>query len=130
MANGKEERLLSTLEAAKELGITDVRMRQLLQEGRVGGARKVGTTWVIPVGTDGRPMVEIRRVGRPTLAASSDKAAEASRILTRVRSSLPTRITEKAAPDLWRFQELTRAVRLLATAVEELAEDVEGGADD
>lgn len=34
--------------AAQELGITYSRMRQLLKEGRVRGASKLGQAWVVP----------------------------------------------------------------------------------
>lgn len=34
--------------AAKELGVSGARVRKLLAEGRVRGARKIGRDWVVP----------------------------------------------------------------------------------
>ncbi len=40
--------LLTVTQAATELGVKPVRVRQLCQQGRVKGAEKVGFSWVIP----------------------------------------------------------------------------------
>ena len=34
--------------AAKELGVSGARVRKLLSEGRIRGARKIGRDWVVP----------------------------------------------------------------------------------
>lgn len=40
--------MLSTAEASARLGISERRLRVLLNEGRVIGAQRVGQIWVIP----------------------------------------------------------------------------------
>lgn len=45
---GDDPELLSTEQAARELGISRRRIRQLLSSGRVVGARQVGRWWIIP----------------------------------------------------------------------------------
>lgn len=42
------ESLLTAEQAARELNISPRRMRQLLRDGRVEGARRVGRSWMIP----------------------------------------------------------------------------------
>lgn len=44
----KRETLISVTDAATLLGYHQSRVRQLLAEGRIKGARKVGSVWVIP----------------------------------------------------------------------------------
>ena len=44
----EKENLIDTKEAARELGVTSARIRQLLQAGRIQGARHVGWGWVMP----------------------------------------------------------------------------------
>ena len=39
---------VTTVQAAKQLGLKDSRVRQLCIEGRIVGARKAGGTWFIP----------------------------------------------------------------------------------
>ena len=41
-------RLISVTEAASEWNVTRARIHQLLAEGRIRGAQKVGEVWVIP----------------------------------------------------------------------------------
>ena len=48
MAFKAEGRFMTLSEAAIKLGVTPGRLRQLAQQGRVLGARKVGRAWVIP----------------------------------------------------------------------------------
>ena len=40
--------MVSVTEAASEWNVTRARIHQLLAEGRIRGARKVGEVWVIP----------------------------------------------------------------------------------
>lgn len=40
--------LLTVTQAAAELGVRPVRVRQLCQQGRIRGAEKLGSSWVIP----------------------------------------------------------------------------------
>lgn len=53
---------IGTTEAASYLGISTVRLRILLQQGRVKGAEKQGRTWTIPL-FKGMPIIEERRKG-------------------------------------------------------------------
>jgi hypothetical protein len=53
---------IGTTEAAHHLGISTVRLRILLQQGRVRGAQKQGRNWVIPL-FNGMPAIEERRKG-------------------------------------------------------------------
>lgn len=39
-------------EASEKWNISERRIRQLIQDGRIEGARKMGTTWYIPDETD------------------------------------------------------------------------------
>jgi len=48
---------IGSLEAAKRLGLTERRIRQLCEEGRLLGAAKIGGSWVIPA-----PLLIERRV--------------------------------------------------------------------
>lgn len=43
-----ERDYVDTLSAARELGITDARIRKLCSEGRFEGALKTGRAWIIP----------------------------------------------------------------------------------
>jgi len=43
-----KQQLLSSAEAARILGVSPMRVRQLLSQGRIKGARKIGRDWVIP----------------------------------------------------------------------------------
>ena len=40
--------MITVTEAAKKLRLSEDRVRKLLQEGRIVGARKFGMMWVIP----------------------------------------------------------------------------------
>jgi hypothetical protein len=53
---------IGTTEAAHYLGISTVRLRILLQQGRVEGARKEGRVWTIPL-FKGMPVIDERRKG-------------------------------------------------------------------
>jgi hypothetical protein len=53
---------IGTTEAAHYLGISTVRLRILLQQGRVEGARKEGRVWTIPL-YKGMPVISERRKG-------------------------------------------------------------------
>jgi excisionase family DNA binding protein len=48
---------IGTTEAAKILRISDARVRQLLADGRIKGACKVGRYWMIPL-FDGKPSIQ------------------------------------------------------------------------
>ena len=39
-------------EASKKWNISERRIRKLIQDGRIEGAEKIGTTWIIPNETD------------------------------------------------------------------------------
>ena len=58
-------KLITVTQAARELGVQPVRVRKLCQQGRITGAQKVGTTWVIPKpfeivpGTRGPKLIKI-----------------------------------------------------------------------
>lgn len=58
-------RFCSTADAARALGISERRVRQLLEAGAVKGAEKVGGVWLVPIGKDGAPKVTLRPPGRP-----------------------------------------------------------------
>ncbi|NET52523.1 MAG: helix-turn-helix domain-containing protein, partial [Merismopedia sp. SIO2A8] len=47
---------VGTAQAAELLGISTTRVRQLLKQGRIQGAYKVGRFWVIPL-FDGMPVI-------------------------------------------------------------------------
>ena len=47
--------IVTVTQAAEELGVKPVRVRQLCQQGRVKGAEKLGSTWVIPKPIDIAP---------------------------------------------------------------------------
>ena len=40
--------LVTVTQAAAKLGVKPVRVRQLCQQGRIKGAEKLGSAWVIP----------------------------------------------------------------------------------
>lgn len=61
--NLPESDFLSTLEVAEVLGVTVGRVRQLLNEGRLPGARKFGRDWMIP--RESLENVKNRKWGRP-----------------------------------------------------------------
>ena len=52
-AEGPAERdltvLLTCTEAAKQVGLSSRRLRQLLAQGRVKDARMIGRSWIVPV---------------------------------------------------------------------------------
>jgi hypothetical protein len=48
---------INTTETAKQLGISTARVRQLLAEGRIRGAYKIGKYWMIPL-FDGKPWIQ------------------------------------------------------------------------
>ena len=59
---GKKNDIISTNEAAKELGITTIRVRALIRDGRLP-AQKIGRDWIIRrVDLD---FVRVRKPGRP-----------------------------------------------------------------
>lgn len=60
---------LTTTEYAHRLGINPSRVRQLLAEGRIPGARKHGRDWLIPA--DARP-TEAEMGPRPAWAPESE----------------------------------------------------------
>ena len=57
-----DQKYIGTTEAAQYLGISTVRLRILLQDGRVEGAKKVGRSWSIPL-FNGMPVVNERNKG-------------------------------------------------------------------
>lgn len=40
--------MITVKQAAEKFGVSEMRIRQLLQEGRIRGAKKLGPIWVIP----------------------------------------------------------------------------------
>jgi len=58
---GLESELMTTTEAAELWGITTRRVQVLCDKGKVGGAIKMGRTWIIPKGApkpiDGRTKI-------------------------------------------------------------------------
>lgn len=58
-------RAVSVAEAADALGVSERRVRQLIDAGRVPGAERIGGVWLIPTDKDGRPKIELRGPGRP-----------------------------------------------------------------
>ncbi len=52
-------RILTVSEAAERLGVSDIRVRQLLAQGRIVGARKLGRDGAIPA------PIEIEPPARP-----------------------------------------------------------------
>lgn len=42
------DHLLSVAEVAEEMGVHPSRVKALLQEGRLAGARKIGRDWIVP----------------------------------------------------------------------------------
>jgi Helix-turn-helix domain len=48
---------ITTTETAIHLGISDARVRQLLAQGRIRGACKIGKYWMIPL-FDGKPWID------------------------------------------------------------------------
>ena len=41
-------KLVDALQASRELGVHRSRIYQLLNQGRIRGAQRIGTTWVMP----------------------------------------------------------------------------------
>lgn len=56
---------VTTSQAAKVLGVTEARVRQILQAGGIVGARKWGKEWVIPRVGLGYFAKIPRKIGRP-----------------------------------------------------------------
>jgi excisionase family DNA binding protein len=46
--------MITTKQAAKKLGVSEIRLRHLLQDGRIPGATKFGVVWQIP----DKPVIE------------------------------------------------------------------------
>jgi excisionase family DNA binding protein len=61
--NAPQSEILSTAEAATELGITVRRIQALLKAGRFVGAQKFGRDWMIP--RSAMEAVKTRKPGRP-----------------------------------------------------------------
>lgn len=59
-------RYVSTAEAARALGVSERRVRQLLEAGGVKGAQKVGRDWIVPADKDGNPKITLNPPGRPS----------------------------------------------------------------
>lgn len=59
MASRKTEKLMTVPEAARVLELSDVRVRQLCQEGRLG--RKIGARYII----DEQEVREFSKLNRP-----------------------------------------------------------------
>jgi len=55
------ERLLSTAEAARKLGVTRRQVQRLAKGGRLPNAFKVGETWVVPE----RDVVKLQKARAP-----------------------------------------------------------------
>ena len=72
---------LSAAEAAELLGITPQRMRQLLRQGRVQGARQIHKMWVVPVFEKGYPRIyKGKRGPEPTWKEKVRRPAAANTI--------------------------------------------------
>lgn len=56
---------ISTADAASALGVSERRVRQLIEAGAVKGAQKVGKVWLVPADKDGAPKVTLNAPGRP-----------------------------------------------------------------
>jgi len=60
--------MISTTQAAEQIGLTQGRIRQLLREERIPGALKVGRDWLIPdaftVAPPARPRGRARKEGK------------------------------------------------------------------
>lgn len=69
------ERFCTVAQAARALGVTPGRVRQLLWEGRIVGARKHGRDWLIPA------PVRVREVprGRPPQPDGQGRSSAARR---------------------------------------------------
>lgn len=59
----------STRNAANYLGVTRCRITQLSSQGRIVGARHVGTDWFLPIASLRAFALTPRRVGRPIQSA-------------------------------------------------------------
>ncbi|GMU72227.1 MAG: hypothetical protein AMXMBFR42_16860 [Burkholderiales bacterium] len=61
--------IVSSIDAAKILGVTDARVRQLCIAGRIEGAKKIGSVWLVPVkiARNGRRSIDVApvKMGRP-----------------------------------------------------------------
>ncbi len=65
---------IGTTETAIRLGISDARVRQLLAQGRIRGACKIGKYWMIPL-FDGKPSIQKGNRGpKPRWISSRVKA--------------------------------------------------------
>ena len=72
---------LSAIEAAELLSISAQRMRYLLQQGRVQGARKIHRVWVVPVFEDGLPRISKGKRGpKPTWKGKTRRTAAVNAI--------------------------------------------------
>ena len=64
-----QERFVTSAQAAEMMELSDVRIRQFLNEGRFRGAEKIGegksARWIIPLKEVERVAKEERPVGRP-----------------------------------------------------------------
>jgi excisionase family DNA binding protein len=58
----QENEMISTNEAAKELGISNIRVRVLIRDGRLP-AQKIGRDWIIR--RSDLDLVRVRKPGRP-----------------------------------------------------------------
>jgi len=65
----KDETLLSVREAARSIGVTPGRIRQLIVEGKIKGRRVGPRFWLIPE-SELKPFKEPSGIGRPRSGAT------------------------------------------------------------
>lgn len=58
--------MLSTQQAAEKLGISQVRVRELLKSGKLKG-RRVGRSWVVDESSVDARLIQPQKAGRPTV---------------------------------------------------------------
>lgn len=67
---------ITAQEAAVLLGIQDARVRRLLIDGRIPGAKRFGKAWLVPLGPEGKPVVTQATRGPAAQYARSTGATE------------------------------------------------------
>jgi predicted nucleotidyltransferase len=87
--------LVSSSEYARRKGISSQRVRQLLKEGRVPGARKIGRNWIVPLeAVDGRssPQPAGRRHAAPAASGGAREWLERIALPALLRAVRPQRV--------------------------------------
>ena len=99
-------KLVTVSQAAEELGVQPVRVRQLCQQGRIKGAEKLGWAWVIPQpikiipGTRGPKMVKVRVKSEQGQKRASNKEihADCKGVIHQIWSCSKIRLVCKRGP--------------------------------